>query len=381
MYERIEIKPVWNANELVADGSWLYELSSREVGDFSVALARAKSSGKSMFSLSRSDFPFGAAAQAALNAVTDGTQAEFGLKQLRGFPVAEHSDTDMRLLWWGVGLYLGVPRPQGKESQFISDVTNLSGDFRSGTGRGYHTKSTLDFHSDTCDVVGLFCLRTAKSGGTSLISSSVAAHNQMLAERPDLVEVLYSPFFFSRQGEHAPEEPPYYESSVFSVRDGRFACRHLLSHIRGAQLNFPEVPRLTPIQIEALEYLDKTLAREDLCFHTYLQPGDMQFVNNHVVLHSRTEFEDFPDPALKRHLLRLWLAMPSAQALPTSWAAGYKDSEARSVRGGFRGLRITEEIMSFERRLAKEHGMSFRIYEDLERFVRLGKRMVAAQTT
>ena len=368
MIEPIKTKPVWTAAELSADGSWLYELSSAEIEDFSAALRYARTRGKSMFALSRSDFPFGAAAQRALSAVTQGTQEGFGLKQLRGFPVSQYSDDDMRLLWWGIGLHLGVPRPQGKDSQFISDVANVFGEFRSGTGRGYHTKSTLDFHSDSCDVVGLLCLRAAKSGGTSLISSSVAAHNAMLGERPDLVEVLYAPFVFSRQGEQAPEEAPYYESPVFSVRDGRFACRHLLSHIRGAQQNFPELARLTPIQLEALAYFDRTLGREDLCFHTYLQPGDMQFVNNYVVLHSRTEFEDFPEPARKRHLLRLWLALPTAQALATSWAAGYKDTEARSVRGGFRGVRITDEVMNFEHRLAQEHGMACRIYEDLERY-------------
>ena len=368
MIEPIKTKPVWTAAELNADGSWLYELSSAEIEDFSAGLKHAKASGKTMFSLSRSDFPFGPAAQRALGAVTQGTQEGFGLKQLRGFPVAEYSDEEMRLLWWGLGLHLGVPRPQGKESQFISDVTNVSGEFRSGAGRGYHTKSTLDCHSDSCDVVGLLCLRAAKLGGTSLISSSVAAHNEMLLERPDLVEVLYSTFVFSRQGEQAPEEAPYYESPVFSVRDGRFACRHLLSHIRGAQLNFPEIPRLTAIQQDALAYLDRTLARADLCFHTYLQPGDMQFVNNYVVLHSRTEFEDFPEPARKRHLLRLWLALPTAQALPASWAAGYKATEARSVRGGFRGVNITEEVMDFESRLAREHGMAFGIYEDLQRY-------------
>ena len=45
-------------------------------------------------------------------------------------------------------------------------------------------------------------------------------------------------------------------------------------------------------------------------------PGDMQFVYNHNLLHDRTEFIDWPDPDKRRHLLRLWLALPTDQPLP-----------------------------------------------------------------
>jgi hypothetical protein len=362
----------WTRQELETDTSWILELSDEQIADFEQATQAALASGKSMFEMTREDFPIGAAARAALDAVVKGTQDEYGLKLLRGFPVDRHDDDAMRMLWWGIGLQMGVARPQGKQSQFMSDVTNAGGTYRAATGRGYNTNSALDFHADGCDVVGLFCLRTAKSGGSSLISSSMAAHNEMLKTRPDLVEVLYEPFVFSRQGEEAPEEPPYYQTPIFGVKDGRFACRHVRNHIKGALISFPDVAQLSAKQTEALDLFDATLARADLCFHTFLQRGDMQFLNNYVVLHSRTEYEDFPEPERRRHLLRLWLSLPEGQPLPDAFQVAVKDVEPRAVRGGFRGINITPEVEAFEERLAEAHAMRFRIYDDRQQVHRGG---------
>ncbi len=44
-----------------------------------------------------------------------------------------------------------------------------------------------------------------------------------------------------------------------------------------------------------------------------LQPGDVQIVNNHVVLHSRTAYRDPEDPQQARHLLRSWVTFPPQQ--------------------------------------------------------------------
>ena len=40
-----------------------------------------------------------------------------------------------------------------------------------------------------------------------------------------------------------------------------------------------------------------------------LEPGDIQWLSNHTVMHARTEYEDWPEPQRKRHLLRLWLSI------------------------------------------------------------------------
>jgi len=354
----------WTHDEVAADPSWGVRLTDAEIADFGAGLDSARATGRALFDLSRRDFAFGPAALHRLRACVEETQHGRGFQLMRGLPVQDWSTDDCRLMFWGIGLHLGVPRPQGKSSQFMSDVRDAGGTYRSTAGRGYNTRSALDFHADAADIVGLMCLRTAREGGESMISSSIAAHNAMLAERPDLVAELYQPMTFSRQGEHAPEEPPYYTAATFGTKDGQFACRHIRNHIKSAQLGFPEVPRLTPRQVEALDYFDAVLTRPELCFRMDFEPGDVQLINNHIVLHSRTDYEDFDEPERKRHLLRLWISSPDAVALPDSWRAAYKDTAARALRGGFRGVGITPEIEAFERRLAEEHQMHFRIYAD-----------------
>ena len=354
----------WTAAQIERDGGWAVRLGPQEVADFERGLDRARSSGKGPLELAPADFPFGPSALARLHAAVSQMRDGRGFQMLRGLPVERWSVEDSRLLFWGIGLHLGVPRQQGRASQMMSDVRDAGGTYRSTQGRGYNTRSALDFHADGSDVVGLMCLRTAVSGGESLISSSVTAHDTMLAERPDLLARLYEPIAFSRQGEQAPEEPPWYTAAVMGVRDGRFACRHIRNHVRSAQLSFPQAPRLTDAQTEALDLFDSILARPGICLRLHFEPGDVQLINNHVLLHSRTDYVDHDEPQRKRHLLRLWLAMPGWPALPRSWRQAYKDVEARAVRGGFRGQHVTPDIEAFEARMAAHHGMALRVYAD-----------------
>ena len=359
----------WTRVDLENDSSWIYPLSEQEIKNLEMGLRAAIATGKTEFELSAADFPVTPVTDKLLKTIMNATQTNYGVCLVKGFPVDRWTPDEMRTLFWCMGLRCGVPRPQGKPSHFVSNVRNDGGVYRSGTGRGYNTNSKLDFHSDGSDVVGLMCLQVAKSGGSSLISSSMAAFNELQKIRPDLAEVLQQPFYFGRQGEQAEEEPPYYQASVVGFKNGQFACRHIRNHITGAQISFPEVPRLTALQTEALDMFDTLLAREDLCFHMQLEKGDFQFLNNHVNLHARTEYEDFEDPNKRRHLLRLWLSLPQAAALPDSWRDAYKDVESGAVRGGFRGANITPEIRAFEKRLAQEHGIAFRIYADYEAMV------------
>ena len=109
-----------------------------------------------------------------------------------------------------------------------------------------------------------------------------------------------------------------------------------------------------------------------------LEPGDVQFMNNHVVLHSRTGFVDHDEVEKRRHLLRLWLAISDAQTLPYTWKPFYKDVESHAVRGGHRGQGITAEMEAYEARLAAEHGMAMRVYEDRASAAGLPRRRTAS---
>jgi len=203
----------------------------------------------------------------------------------------------------------------------------------------------------------LSCYNVARSGGMSMVTSSVTAHNVIAAERPDLADVLHQDFWFSRQQEQAPDEGPYYPNPVFDVADGLLFSKWNRNRMTTAQ-RLPGVPPLSEAQVEATAWLDEVLRRPALMYAMYLQPGDVQILNNHVTLHSRTEFEDHDDPALKRTLFRLWLAPPDSPRLPGSWEPCYRSVTPGTVRGGIIGQAYDESHRAYERRAAADLGMT-----------------------
>jgi alpha-ketoglutarate-dependent taurine dioxygenase len=345
----------WTVDALNADRSWICELSDHARRDLTTAVRKAADPAKTLFDYRRDDFDLGSAwpvIAAALKEVRDGT----GFAILRGMPRDGLTQDEFELLTWAIGLHTGVARPQGKASQFLSAVRDAGVAYRTGKGRGYSSNADLDFHTDSADIVLLTCYNVAKSGGMSMVSSSVTAHEIVQAERPDLAELLHQPHFFSRQQEQAPDETPFYSNPIYDQRDGLLFSKWNRNRLRSAQA-IEGVPGLTPAQFDALDLLDDVLRRPGVMYSMYLRPGDMQILNNHVTLHSRTEFEDFEEPAKKRCLFRLWLAPPDGVALPESWRPAYRSVEAGSVRGGILGQAYDETRRAFEVRQAADLGM------------------------
>ena len=193
------------------------------------------------------------------------------------------------------------------------------------------SNGALRYHTDRTDVVGLLCVGQARSGGVSKLCSSAAVHNEMLRRRPDLLEVLYQPIIRSRFGEEASGPDETYPLPVFGVRDGKSTSHYSLTYIEVAQM-VPDVAPLSSAQREAIEML-MTLA-EELSFEMRLEPGDMQFLNNHVIYHGRTPFLDDPGKGMSRLLYRLWLSAPNSRALPPDHAVLWGNVDAGALRGG-----------------------------------------------
>lgn len=191
----------------------------------------------------------------------------------------------------------------------------------------------------------------------SMVSSSVAAHRILLEERPDLAAALHAPFHFSRQAEQAPDETPSYPNPIFDEADGRLFSKWNRNRMNSAQ-RMEGVPRLSAPQRAAVDLLDAVLRRNEVMYSMYLRQGDMQIINNHVTLHSRTEFEDFEEPARRRLLFRLWLAPPDSPRLPESWLPAYRSIAAGSVRGGIIGQAHDAMCEAFEARQAAALGMA-----------------------
>jgi alpha-ketoglutarate-dependent taurine dioxygenase len=154
----------------------------------------------------------------------------------------------------------------------------------------------------------------------------------MRRRRPDLLKVLLNPIETDRRGEVPEAGKPYFSIPVFNWHEGLLSAIYQRQYIESAR-RFQGVRPLTPAQIEALDLFDELANDGTLNLTMELQPGDIQLVHNHTILHDRTAFEDFDDPERKRHLLRLWVAPPNARPLPEVFAERF-GSVTPGDRGG-----------------------------------------------
>ena len=347
----------WTVADLTEDPTWVFEIDDKARAHLAQAAKAAYDPNRHLFDYSREDFDLGPAAKPIADAMQEALHGR-GLALVRGLPRAGMAEKEFELLNWAIGLHTGVARPQGRATQYLSAVRNVGTAYRSSSGRGFSSNAKLDFHADGADLATLGCYNTAKSGGQSMISSGLTALSLLRKERPDLADVACSqPFHFSRQNEEAPDEPAYYGQPLFDTADGRTFSKWNRNRVQSAQ-KIDGVPELSAEQRETMDVLDEILQRPDVMYTMYLEAGDLQIMNNNVLLHSRTEFEDFDEPERKRLLCRLWLAPPNTVRLPESWRHFYRSVEPATVRGGIRGHEYDEACAAFDRRQAACHGMS-----------------------
>ena len=348
-------RAAWTVADLASDTRWVEQLDDAARHDLIGTVRAAHDPAKTLLDYRSADFDLGHA-WAPIARCVDEIKHGRGFALLRGLPRESMSAEQFELLTWAIGLHIGVARPQGKASQYLSAVRDAGTTYRSGRGRGYSSAAELDFHTDSADIALLTCYNAARSGGESMVSSSVLAHNVMASERPELAALLREPLYFSRQQEQAPDEAPFYPNPVWDEASGVLCSKWNRNRVISAQA-LEGVPKLTERHHEAMDLLDEILRRPSLMYAMYLRPGDMQMLNNHVTLHSRTAFEDHDDPALKRCMFRLWLAPPDWPDLPESWLPAYRSVEAVTVRGGIIGQEYDATRRAFEQRQAAELGM------------------------
>ena len=328
----IESPADWRAKDMADTREWVIELTPEQIADLDRALKG--SSAISLEDLTKENFPLSSFNELTAE-VQDRLENGRGFVVLRGFPALNYDKAQLRKIYWGLGKHVGTAVSQSSKGDLLGDVMDFGQDVFSSAGRGYMSKQKLGFHCDTSDVVALMVLRTAKSGGLSKIASSVAIRNEIARTRPDLLEVLYQPFYWSWKGQEPPGDLPYYQQPVYSEHNGQFSSRDVKTHIFSAHEDNPELGKLSAKQTEALSLINTLADDPEFHFCMMFEPGDIQFLNNHVTLHSRTEFEDFEEPERKRHLLRMWLSPPNSRELSPSMGAIYRDRSRGAVRGGF----------------------------------------------
>lgn len=353
---RVDTASAWTLPEVEQDPSWRFELAPSAAKQMAAAVQAVFDPARDLLDHEPAEFDLGSGLDVVRQAITS-AQTGRGLALISGLPRDGLSAAEFRLLTWAIGLHLGVPRPQGARSHYVSEVRAAGQEYRSASGRGYNTNAALDFHMDDADLVLLSCYNGARSGGQSLVSSSTSAWNQLLAERPDLAEVATQNFHFSRNTEEAPDEAPFYQQPLFDRAEGLQFARWNRNRVRTAQA-IEDVPPLSTQQRECADLLDEILRRPDHLLQMWLKPGDLQIMNNHVMLHSRTAFEDHADEDLRRCLYRVWIAPPNSPRLPLTWKPFYRSIEPGTVRGGIRGHEHNAHCQGFEARQAQRLQMS-----------------------
>lgn len=329
----------WIGSEIQHDGSWVYWLDEAAIAEIDAALAHARRAGAKI-PFGKELFPLPHFAS-QLDAILEEIEHGRGFTLIRGIPRDRYTDEECELLYWGLGVHLGTPVSQNARGHLLGHVRDEGRIHADPNARGYQTRERMDFHTDLLpvDVLGLFCLRPAKSGGASKLVSALTIHNVLRAERPDLLEALYGPFHVDWRGEEPEGEPPCFTLPMFSEREGFVTARIVsLPYYRSAARH-GEKYRPTAVQLEALEKVQEIANRSELMLSMSFQEGDIQLINNHILLHAREAYEDYPEPGRERHLLRMWIAVDDRRRRPLSPAL---DSRYRWVKAG--GIPVKPEL-------------------------------------
>lgn len=329
----------WVGREMAGRDDWLVQLSADQIGELEDAAAHYLSLGRDIGEMSAQDFPLPTVA-ALLNDMSQTLLTGHGFEVLRGLPVDRYDQRTAAAIFCGIGAHLGHARSQNAAGHILGHVRNIGADPTDPNARIYQTAARQTFHTDSADVVGLLCLRAAKTGGMSLLVSVETIANRMAETRPDLLSLLFEPIATDRRGEVPEGAAPFMLIPVLSWHAAKLTVFYQRQYIESAQ-RFADAPRLTDRHIEALDLFDSIANDPDVHLSMQLKAGDMQFVYNHSQLHDRTRFTDWPDPTKRRHLLRLWLSMPNDRALPDVFCERYGSVEIGN-RGGIitKGTRL-----------------------------------------
>ncbi len=337
--ERITGPAAWVGADMAGrTDEWLIHLSDADVAELEGAGRHYLSLGRDVGEITAADFPlpsFGA----HLVALRDKLLHGIGFELLRGLPVEGYERALAAAIFCGIGAHLGSARSQNAQGHVLGHVRDTGASSKDTDTRIYQTAERQSFHTDSADVVGLLCLRDAREGGDSLLVSALSIYNRMRAERPDLLLRLFDPIATDRRGEVPPGAKPYVEIPVLSWHAGHLTVFYQRQYIESAQ-RFEGAMRLTPEHVAALDLLDALAEDPGMHVRMRLRPGDMQFVYNHSQLHDRTGFVDWPDPARRRHLLRLWLSPEGDRELPSCFEERYG-----SIEVGNRGGIVTEHTV------------------------------------
>jgi len=300
-------RSAWRGSEISGDAAWIRHVTGAELSELDAALRRVTDAGLAPIEFSREAFPlptFGPILAEILEELENGR----GFALLRGIPVERYDEPSLYRLYWGIAVHLGDMISQNAKGDLIGRVEDQGVDIKAVNARGYTTNAELHPHNDSSDIVGLLCVRSARQGGESTIASSMAIYNEIRARHPEYLDVLYRGFHYDVRGEGVSgrsNEVTRNRVPVYSYFDGRLSCRYNKRAIETAAEKRGQP--LTELERAAVDAIARLTLDPAMRLDFTMQPGDLQLLNNHMVLHARSNFADWPEPERRRLLLRLWV--------------------------------------------------------------------------
>jgi len=316
---RVELPCAWYRQELEADKSWIWPFEKEHIEELDAALRLSEEKGLDIFEVTKDDFPLPSFGK-ILDALLDELEHGRGVVLMRGFPVERYNTDELRRLYWGMGAHMGTAESQNIDGELMQDISDRGFDYTKTEHRGSMTAAKLRPHCDITDVVGLLCVRTAKEGGKSTLCSSSTVYNEVFDKHPEFLPVIHSGFRFDLDGKGPTGHPKEVTNPlpIFSWCDGQLSCRYNQKAIEEGAEKIDQP--LNDLQQAAVAFIGDTAVRPDIQYEMDFRPGDIQWLNNYVILHSRTVYVDHGAADKKRLLLRLWLNHPKARPLDDDFA-------------------------------------------------------------
>jgi hypothetical protein len=303
----IDHPSAWTVADFKTPADYTIELDAAHLRDIEHAIRQIKTAGLGLDDLQREHFEV-----PSLRPVIDEIRRQIaggrGFVVLRRLPVEDYSKDEIGMIFWGIGTHLGRGLSQSVLGDRLGHVKDFSRE--DPLARAYRNKQELSPHTDSCDLVGLACLRDAKLGGVSRLTSALTVHNVMLEEYPEALERLYCGYVFHRRGEEKPGDLPYtpYRVPIYSNTEEKVSARYVRTYVEAGEAAAGRP--MGEAELAVLDRFEEVTKRPELMLEFTLQPGEMYFINNYAILHARTAFEDFEEQDRRRHLLRLWLEVP-----------------------------------------------------------------------
>lgn len=295
----------WRGEDLAGRADWIVTLDEAAIDEIDRACDAADALGVGPGAISRADFVLPSLSErvrAWANEILHGR----GFLVVRGLPVERWGDERAALAFEGLGVHLGRPGAQNPAGDVLGHVVDTGEDADNPFVRRYRTSGDISWHCDLADAVGLLCLRTSRSGGGSRIVSSVGIFDELARRRPDLAARLFEPVALDLRDE-GRSGPGWIPAVPCRHARGEMRTFYHADYFRSAARH-PDAP-LGPVERELFDVYEAIADESGRALEMRFRPGDLQLLSNHVVLHGRDAYEDGPEPAQRRHLLRLWLTL------------------------------------------------------------------------